>query len=78
MPHVLHVHLQRSEEHDIVYAHLSKQLETCVAIEHMESVGANEQSCEYETCNRGYAQALKHHRSYEDDAEDDEENPRWV
>ena len=44
--HVLQVHLERSEEHDIVEAHLTEKLEASVAFEHMQAVGADKDTSE--------------------------------
>ncbi len=53
--HVLQVHFQRGEKHDVVESHLSEKFETAVALEHMKSVRADEYTRENHAYDRRYA-----------------------
>ncbi len=76
--HVLQVHLERGEKHDVVDAHLAKQLEAAVALKHMQAVGPDEDAGENHPHDGGDAQAFQEHRRKEDDAQHDEEDPGGV
>ena len=72
---VLHVHLQRGEEHDIVEAYLAKEFKTSIAVEDMKAVRTYQHARKNHSHNRGDAQPFEQHRRKEDDAQDDKENP---
>ena len=76
--HVVEVHLEARQEHDVVNAHLAEELETAVAIQHMKAVRTYQYAREYHAYNRGDVQAFEQHRRKEDDAEHGEEYPGGI
>ena len=76
--HVLQVHLEAGEKHDVVEPHLAEELKAPVALEHAEAVGADEYARENHAHNRRDVEALQHHRRKEDDGQHGEENPCGV
>ena len=75
---VLHVHLKAGQKHDVVEPHLAEELKTGVAREQVRGVGPYQHAGPDHAHHRRYAQALQEHRSEQDDAEHDEENPRGI
>ena len=65
--HTLHIHLQSGEEHDIVKAHATEEFKGVVALQDMETVLADGDTCKHHTDDMRNAQFAHHNRGKQND-----------
>ena len=76
--HVLHVHLQAGEEHDVVQPHVAEKLETAVAVEHVQPVRSDEHASQNHAYNMRDAQLPQQYGRKQDDAQYQKEYPSGI
>ena len=76
--HAFHIHLQCSEEHDVIESHLSEELKRRVALQDIQSVFAYEHTCQHHTDDVRDTEFTHDDRGKEDDEEHYEEYQRRV
>ena len=76
--HTFHVHLQSCQEHDIVYAHLSEDLERTASCKDIQSEGSHKHTCQHHAYDMRDAQLTHDDRSKEYDEQHHEENHRGI
>ena len=54
--HVLHIHLQTGQKHDVIQAHVPEQFKTAVLVQHMQTVWPNQHTGQNHADNVGYLQ----------------------
>ena len=72
------VHLQSGEEHDIIKAHASQDLERHVTFENVETIMADDDTCQHHADDVGDAQFTHDDRGEENDEQHHEEDQRGV
>ena len=75
LPQPHHIHLQSGKKHYVENAHSSKQFETAVVEQHIESVRAYKSARNNHSDEVRNAQAVKDYRRKQNDAQHDKEYP---
>lgn len=75
---VLHIHLKTCEEHNEIDADLTKQLETCISCEQVQTILTNQHTSKNHSYEMWYMQFVQNQRSKQYDTQHKKENPCWV
>ena len=65
--HTFHVHLQSGKEHDIVKTYASEELKGVVALQNIEAILSDDNTCQYHTDDMWDTQLTHHDWREEDD-----------
>ena len=65
--HTLRVHLQSSEEHDVVKSYTSKEFKGVVALQNIKAILPDDDTCEHHTDDMRNTQFTHHDRGKQND-----------